>query len=333
MVSPVMHLNQCSAVLRHRCYRIDPQKYVTAHLQRRQRLATAPASGSAAAAFSTRQQICRLAAGRHHKAVLTRSSQAADTGSAEPAAEVEADAAAADSDAAIQPCNDAAAEEEEEKTEKDDREEDWGDQFNHTFVALSEEELAAQEETFRQDVLTDDGLAEDGPDHVTGAQWHHMQSSFAQYRAVYAAPDAAQSRHRHFPLHCHSVPCHLGIRFAESLLGVNTTHTVCNRVRSPGGATERRQEHAAERAAGAEAVGGHAEGADDAAPHPGHCFRHRPPAHPAGHAWRHSGESLKRSIQWQSKAAACGSPADSARPAYSDENADAPARAGCTRAC
>lgn len=57
-------------------------------------------------------------------------------------------------------------EEEEEEQEEDDDDEDWG---TDTFVGLGEEELAAQDAAFRQDMLTNDSLAQDGPDHVTGA--------------------------------------------------------------------------------------------------------------------------------------------------------------------
>jgi hypothetical protein len=57
-------------------------------------------------------------------------------------------------------------EEEEEDEEEEDDDEDWG---TDTFVGLGEEELAAQDAAFRQDMLTNDSLAQDGPDHVTGA--------------------------------------------------------------------------------------------------------------------------------------------------------------------
>ena len=57
-------------------------------------------------------------------------------------------------------------EDEEEEEEEEDDDEDWG---TDTFVGLGEEELAAQDAAFRQDMLTNDSLAQDGPDHVTGA--------------------------------------------------------------------------------------------------------------------------------------------------------------------
>ena len=57
-------------------------------------------------------------------------------------------------------------EKEEEQEEEEEDDEDWG---TDTFVGLGEEELAAQDAAFRQDMLTNDSLAQDGPDHVTGA--------------------------------------------------------------------------------------------------------------------------------------------------------------------
>jgi hypothetical protein len=62
--------------------------------------------------------------------------------------------------------DDTAEDEEEEEEEEEDDDEDWG---TDTFVGLGEEELAAQDVAFRQDMLTNDSLAQDGPDHVTGA--------------------------------------------------------------------------------------------------------------------------------------------------------------------
>lgn len=136
----------------HVCQMIS-LRCAAARLSPRQRVSTQSACRPAAAR-SARPQARNLSADRHGRCIAVLASQDATAGSLSPAEQEQADP------------QDATETEDEEDTE------DWGDEFNDTFVGLSEEELAAQEATFAQDVLTNDGLAEDPPDHVTGAAMH-----------------------------------------------------------------------------------------------------------------------------------------------------------------
>lgn len=177
MTSPLAQQQLSSAETHLQRRHMTTMRCYAAGVQKRLRLMHEAASQPAAMGCSRHRCQCIAADWHRRTASSAYVCHGTASGSAEAAEQAAVqDFSATDGNSVAEVLDDAAEdedeeeeddeEEEEEEQEEDDDDEDWG---TDTFVGLGEEELAAQDAAFRQDMLTNDSLAQDGPDHVTGA--------------------------------------------------------------------------------------------------------------------------------------------------------------------
>jgi hypothetical protein len=176
MTSPLAQLHLKSAETHLQRRHMTTMRCYAADVQQRCGLWHEAASRPAAVACG-RRRCQSIAAGWNRKtAILAHMCHATASDSAEAAEQTAAQEISTADDggggSVAEALDDTAQDEDEEEEEEEedeeeaDDDEDWG---TDTFVGLGEEELAAQDAAFRQDMLTNDSLAQDGPDHVTGA--------------------------------------------------------------------------------------------------------------------------------------------------------------------